>query len=130
MDNDEHEVERPLSLSNSLFLDKSLVQVVLPTILEEGFKTQWKPDNHSTIQKEYEVDNNQLLASQVTNIPHITEPVSFTTADMSSTPHNNEEELTSIVSQSQTVINNSYNHSDDEESPITGSSEGPQLMKL
>ena len=51
MDDDKHVIVIPLSLSNSLFLEESLDQADLPTILEEDPKIQWNSDNQSKQRK-------------------------------------------------------------------------------
>ena len=45
MDNEEHDIVKYLSLSNSLVLEKSSDQSFLPTSLEEGTRTHYNYDN-------------------------------------------------------------------------------------
>ena len=45
MDIDEYSIGKPLSLSNTLFLEESLDQEKLPSILEEDPKSQCQSDN-------------------------------------------------------------------------------------
>ena len=117
-DVDEHENHKPLSLSNILFLEDSLDQEGLPTILEEDPTSEYNS-----------LDNTQHITTQVSDIPNITEPVSITTTDESN-PHTNGDELPPIVSQPQMGINNSHVDSDNDEISITESSNGSQFDEI
>ena len=108
----------PLSLTNKLFYEESLDQTKIPTIQEEEAKSH----NNS-------LDIIKPITTQFSDIPNSTEPVSLQTTD-ESLPHTNGNNLPSIVSQTQTGINNSYVDSNDEESPITMSSDGPQFDEI
>ena len=92
MDVDEYDIGQPLSITNKLFLEDSLDQLILPTILEEEATSQ----NNS-------LDNNQPITTQFDNIPNITEPIRLKTTDesMYQTNGNN---LLPIVSQTQTEL--------------------------
>ena len=99
-DINECDIYKPISLTNKLFLEKSSHQTILPTTLEEEPILQ--------------------------NILNNTEPVSLQTID-ESIPQTNGDDLPPIVSQTQTVINNSYEGSDDEEIPIPLTVDVPQF---
>ena len=115
MDVDEHDIDQTLSLTNELFLEESLDQAKLPNILEEEATSQ----NNN-------IDIIKPINTQFANIPNITEPVSLQTTD-ESLPPTNGNNYPPIVSQTQTGINDSYAYSNDEESPITISSDAPQF---
>ena len=87
MDVEEHYIDQTLSLINKLFLDESLDQESLPTILEEDATSQRNS-----------LDNNQPITTQFSNIPKITEPGSLQTAGESN-PHTNMDTLSPIISQ-------------------------------
>ena len=118
MDSDVHDIGKPLSLTNTLFLEEPLDQASISNILEEDFTSQ-----HNSL------DNTQYITTQFANIPNITEHVSTTAIDETN-PHTNEDKLSPIVTQIQTGINDSYADSDDEESPITGSSDRNQFDQI
>ena len=103
MDVDEHDIDQPLSLIIKLFLEESLDQIILPTILEKDAASQ-----HDRL------DNNQPITTQFSNIPNITEPVSLQATDESN-PRTDRDILSLIFSQTQTGINASYADSDNEE---------------
>ena len=100
---DEHDIDQPLSLTNTLFLEDSSDQTFLSAILEEE----------------------PIFADESNNA----EPVSLQTTD-ESIPQNNVNDLPTIVSQTQTEIKDSYEGSDDEESPISIISDAPQFDKI
>ena len=75
------------------------------------------------------IDIIKPITTQFANIPNITEPVSLQTIDESNS-HTNGDKISTIVIQTQTVIDDSYADSDQEERKITEPSDGPQFDEI